>query len=372
MPSAVRHVVAIGAALIVWGCVIVASAQRVHVVRPGDTLTRIARRYRVSVDALSRENRIRGERVRAGQQLRIPTREGWTRNRGRRYRVRAGDTVARIARRYHISVEDLREANGLRGDSIREGRSLLVPHPGQSGAALRAELREGNAPRAENPPVEPATATEASARATELGLGSQQMAQRILRQGADREWVAAAGTVDGLEGTLLLPVEGGNYLRGWGSGRGGYHLAVDIGAPIGRTVRAAERGIVGYAGVGIRGYGNFVMIIHANGWVTAYAHNRVNRVVPGQVVARGDPIAEVGQTGFARGPHVHFMLVYEHEHCDPSPLFRPRILRADGAEPDGPTVAWDGESRPSGVRCLSRQARPHPAYGPNGRRRRRR
>lgn len=369
MPLTVRHVVAVGAALVVWGSTLGASAQRRHVVRPGDTLTRIARRYHVSVDALTRANRVRGTNVRAGQQLRIPAREG--RARGRRYTVRAGDTVIRIARRYRISVADLRGANGLRGDTIRPGQRLLVPHRGQSGGALRAAVRQGNMPTAEDPPVEEELAAEAATRATELGLGPRPMAQRILRQGASSEWIAAAGSIDDLDGTLLLPVEDGRYLRGWGSGQGGYHLAVDIGAPVGTTVRAAERGIVGYTGRGIRGYGNFVMIIHANGWVTAYSHNRVNLVTPGQLVERGQPIAEVGQTGFARGPHLHFMLVYEEVHCDPSPLFRPRIRHASGGEPDGPTVEWNGESRPSGVRCLPRRQRPHPSYGPTGRPRRR-
>ncbi|MCH8189285.1 MAG: hypothetical protein IIB66_11440, partial [Proteobacteria bacterium] len=63
-----------------------------------------------------------------------------------------------------------------------------------------------------------------------------------------------------LDGTLLLPVESGSYLRGWGSGQSGYHLAVDIGAPTGTTVLAAERGIVGYACRRIRGYGHLVVI----------------------------------------------------------------------------------------------------------------
>lgn len=372
MPVAVRHIIAVGAALVVWGSTLGASAQRVHVVRPGDTLIRIARRYHVSVDALSRANRIRGTNVRRGQQLRIPAREGRTRGRGRRYRVRAGDTIVRIARRFRISVADLRAANGLRGDTILPGQSLLVPRRGQSGAALRAEVREGNRPRVENPPVAEDVRTEADTRATELGLGPRHVAQRLLRHGARPEWISAAGSLDALDGTLLLPVESGSYLRGWGSGQSGYHLAVDVGAPTGTTVLAAERGIVGYAGRGIRGYGNFVMIVHANGWVTAYAHNHVNLVVSGQIVERGQAIAEVGQTGFARGPHLHFMLVYEQVHCDPSPLFRPRIRRANGTEPDGPTVEWNGESRPSGVRCLARRQRPHPHYAPTGRRRRRR
>ncbi|MEZ4287710.1 MAG: M23 family metallopeptidase [Polyangiales bacterium] len=75
---------------------------------------------------------------------------------------------------------------------------------------------------------------------------------------------------------------------------------------IGWNVRAAAPGIVGYAGDGIRGYGNTVLVIHPGGWVTMYAHNSVNFVVAGQRVDKGSILAEVGSTGISRGPHVHF------------------------------------------------------------------
>ena len=121
-----------------------------------------------------------------------------------------------------------------------------------------------------------------------------------------------------------MPVDDGRYLRGWGSGAEGYHLAIDIGAPSGTEIHAAERGLVVYAGHGIRGYGNVVVLVHPNGWVTAYAHARQNLVVPGQRVERGEVISRVGMTGYARGPHLHFMLVHEGRHCDPLPALSPR------------------------------------------------
>lgn len=349
-----------------------AQAQRrsVHVVRAGETLSELARRYHVSVEALSRSNGLRSSTLRPGDRLRIPGRDGWRHARGRTHRVRPGDTLARIARRFRVSVEDLRAANGLRSDSIREGEVLHVPRAGQSGAALRAELRQGTAPSAEDeaPALEDEALAATRARAEELGLGGVHVAQRLLREPPDPRFVEAAGDVEGLSGTLRLPVEG-VYLRGWGSGTEGYHLAIDVGAPTGTDVHAAERGLVAYAGNGIRGYGNIVVLVHANGWVTAYAHNHQNAVIAGQIVERGERIGTVGQTGFARGPHLHMMLVYDGRHCDPTPLFTPRVRRANGDEPDEPTVVWDGERQPSGVRCLERRERPHPHYR-NGRRQR--
>lgn len=345
---------------------------RTHVVRSGDTLARIARRYRVSVRALQRANRLRGTNVRLGARLRIPAGDGtWRQASARSYTVRAGDTLARIARRYHIAIGDLRAANGLRSERIRPGQRLYVPRRGQSGAQLRASLRTGNPVRAPAEPLElPDGVREAAeARAAELRIGPTHVGQRLLRSAPDPTWMQAAAGEEPPVGTLLLPVDGGVYLRGWGSGTGGYHLAVDIGAPTGTDVLASERGLVAYAGHGIRGYGNIVMLVHANGWMTAYAHNRENLVVAGQVVERGDVIAHVGQTGFARGPHVHFILAFEGQHCDPTPLFSPRIHRRNGDEVDEPEVVWDTEHRPSGIRCLERRQRPHPHYQ-RGRRRR--
>ncbi len=356
-----------------WSPTPTAAQGRVHTVRAGDTLLRIARRYHVSVADLRRANRLRGENVRVGARLQIPRGDGaWRQARARRYAVRPGDTLARIARRFRTTVEDLRAANRLRGEGIRVGDSLYVPRPGQSGAQLRASLRQGNPVRPPDEPLELAEGVEATAerRASELQLGPTHVGQRLLREAPEPSWVEAARAEAPPEGTLQLPVDEGRYLRGWGSGQDGYHLAVDIGAPMGTDVHAAERGLVAYAGHGIRGYGNLVILVHANGWITGYAHNRVNLVIPGQVVERGALIARVGQSGFARGPHLHFILAFDGEHCDPTPLFTPRIQRANGEEVDEPVVVWDTDHRPSGIRCLARSARPHPHYH-GGRRRRR-
>lgn len=265
--------------------------------------------------------------------------------------VRDGDTLARVARRYRVSVADLREANGLRSDRIRAGEELVVPRPGEDPGASRGSGRGAAAPA--GPSREQ---RQAAARASRLGLGRVPVAQQLLAHAPERRWVSAAGSARRLAGTLALPVRGGEFIRGWGSGVAGYHLAIDIRGSTGTAIRAAERGIVAYAGDGVSGYGNFVMIQHPNGWVTAYAHNRDLAVAPGQLVERGQVIAHLGNTGLSHGPHLHFMLIRDGEHCDAAPLLRPHI---------GPRTAqltWRGRRPPSGVQCLPRSARPHPEY----------
>lgn len=340
-----------------------AHAQRgTYVVRTGDTLAEIARRHRVSVEALQQANNLRRERIRPGERLRIPSRARSRAVPARRYTVRHGDTLARIARRHRVSVQDVQAANRLRGESIRAGETLWIPHRGVTGAQVRAALRTGNPASAPDvrPELSEEEAAAVEARARELSLGGAWVGQRLLREEADPRWVAAAGDPAALDGTLRMPVDTGVYLRGWGSGLQGYHLAIDIGAPQGTEIRAAERGLVAYVGDDIRGYGNLVVLVHANGWVTGYAHNHQNRVIPGQIVERGEVLATVGQTGYARGPHLHFMLVHGGQHCDPMPLFRPGLSRASGEAVETLELVWDTEHRPSGIRCLLRSEAPHP------------
>lgn len=265
----------------------------------------------------------------------------------RTYTVRPGDTLARIARRYHTTITAIREANGLTSDSVRDGQELFVPRPGEEVEAAPSAARE----RVER---------QAHARADRLGLGRARTGRSLLVHAPERRWLVAAGATRGLVGTLLMPVAGGAMIRGWGSGPGGYHLAMDIRGRTGQPIRACERGIVAYAGDEISGYGNFVMIVHPNGLVTAYAHNRELLVTAGQVVARGDRIATLGNTGLSHGPHLHFMLIHDGEHCDPAPLFRPHI------GPRTPEARWRRGHEPEGVQCLPRSARPHPGYHGHG------
>ncbi|MCC7539376.1 MAG: M23 family metallopeptidase [Deltaproteobacteria bacterium] len=263
------------------------------------------------------------------------------------HRVRQGDTLTRIARRYGVQVREIQNANGLgRRSRLAVGQELLIPGDepidGQTLASMRERRARGRA----------------AATAERLGVGTTRGAQNLLVDPPPRRWVRAAGR-GRLQGTLLFPVPRGWWGRGWGSGRGGYHLAVDMPGPSGSPVRAAERGLVVYADNGVRGYGNFVMIVHPNGWVTAYAHNSRFRVTAGQKVRRGERIADLGSTGISRGPHVHFMLMHDGEHCDPTPLFRPSARHRGGRRVRAPAVRWR-DRQPESIRCLPRSARPFP------------
>lgn len=85
-----------------------------------------------------------------------------------------------------------------------------------------------------------------------------------------------------------------------------YHAGVDFGVPSGTPIHAADSGVVIYAGSGMRGYGNVVIIDHGGGLSTLYAHNSSLAVRVGQSVSKGQVIARAGSTGYATGPHCHF------------------------------------------------------------------
>ena len=353
-----------------------AHADRNYVVRDGDTLARIARRFRVSITDIRRANDLRGDNVRAGKRLRIPTHDNAREaRRAGAHLVRSGDSLSSIAKQYRVPVDALKRLNRLSSDAIRVGQSLRIP----------GRRRENRLPRLDERELRPDQEASA-ARAERLGIGSARAGQTALAREIDPRWIAAAAKAPmtipdhaygkGTEiaegesvetapvlrepGTLQLPIDTAYFMRGWGSGAGGYHLAVDIGSPPGTPIRASARGIVVYAGSGIHGYGRFVVIVHPNGYATAYAHNREILVVPGELVARGQIISLLGNTGISRGPHLHYMLMKDGAHCDPLPLLRPRIRMRDGDEVDAPVATWVEGDPPDEVRCLDRGARRHP------------
>ncbi len=189
-------------------------------------------------------------------------------------------------------------------------------------------------------------------RAQSLGLGTRESASRLLHHAPDPSWLRAASWREREVERLLWPVDDGNYVRGFGFVRHTRpdlrHDGVDVSAPVGTVVRAAADGIVAYSDNGIRGYGNCVILVHPNGWVSLYAHNSRTTVQPGWRVRRGERIALVGSTGISRGPHVHFELRRDGRPIDPLALFDggPAFVRRVAArafaagrvpEPEGPS-----------------------------------
>jgi murein DD-endopeptidase MepM/ murein hydrolase activator NlpD len=202
---------------------------------------------------------------------------------------------------------------------------------------------------------------EAAELARRLGLGDRKSCAFLLFQPPKAAWVAAAQR-DRDADALLWPIEQGRLLRGIGNlhaarkrreamflsnrsakpspikppgaGAGRHpHEGLDIGAKLGTPIRAARGGLVVYSDNGLTGYGNLVILVHPDSSVTLYAHCRATYVFPGQRVERGQIIGEVGETGFARGPHLHFEYRIDGRAADQMPLLEldePSALAAEG------------------------------------------
>ncbi|MGE0788626.1 MAG: LysM peptidoglycan-binding domain-containing protein [Sandaracinaceae bacterium] len=341
-----------------------------HRLIEGETLWDVAQLYEVAMGDLMEINELDDESVRTlrpGRQILVPgvserdveratrgreqTLAQSRESRGFRHEVSRGETMWDLARTFGVSVSRIMAANGLDEEGIanlREGTRLYIPGVEQDrgGRVRRTVTRAQEA---------------AMRRARSLGLGTRQTATNLLRGRVEPRWIrAAGGNANRLPGYLRWPVTGGWFVRGYGSGEGGYHLATDIMGRIGWNVRAAAPGIVGYSGDEVPGYGNLVMLIHPGGWVTMYAHNSANSVVAGERVPRGGILAEVGSTGISRGPHVHFELMFDNENCDPSTLFRPGIRHRDGHLSPIAHAPWTNPERPpERMRCDRRRRHPN-------------
>ena len=129
-------------------------------------------------------------------------------------------------------------------------------------------------------------------------------------------------------GKFLWPVRG-RTIAGYGRKKDGLHNdGINIAAPRGAPVRAADNGVVAYLGNELRGFGNLILLKHAGGWVTAYAHNQDFLVKRGQTVTRGQPIARVGSSGNVATPQLHFEIRKGTRSVDPTRFLGPQRAAA--------------------------------------------
>lgn len=131
------------------------------------------------------------------------------------------------------------------------------------------------------------------------------------------ETAAPAATIE-----MRWPVQGPVLSTFGPKGQGLNNDGVNIGAPKGTPVVAAANGMVVYAGNEMKGFGNLILIRHANGWVTAYAHLDRTLVAKDSVVAQGDMIGTVGKTGNVPSPQLHFETRQNGKPVDPQSFIK--------------------------------------------------
>lgn len=136
----------------------------------------------------------------------------------------------------------------------------------------------------------------------------------------------AADTASSADKTIVFGFPISNYKR-VSRGYTGKHKGVDISAPKGTPIYAAESGWITYQGRRFRGYGKLVILEHSQKWATFYAHMTAFELKEGSWVNKGDVIGYVGNTGRSTAPHLHFEIRYNNTAIDPMQYFNANNLK---------------------------------------------
>lgn len=276
-------------------------------VKRGDTLSAIGRKNGVSVQQIIDANKLKNTRLSLGQKLIIPGTE--TRTAPARvaatYKVRSGDSLFTISKKYGLPYQQLARHNGLNQNTIlRPGQVLKIP--GQAPVPVRVASRGSAVPV---PQENPARSARPAAAVTKPAAKSRKQVA------ARKPTLPAPKPMTGNQ--FRWPVRG-RIISGYGAKPNGKHNdGINVAVPLGTSVKSAENGVVAYAGSELQGYGNLVLIRHSNNWVSAYAHNDEIVVKRGDEVRRGQVISKAGKSGSVSQPQVHFELRKGSQPVDP-------------------------------------------------------
>jgi murein DD-endopeptidase MepM/ murein hydrolase activator NlpD len=242
-----------------------------------------------------------------------------------RHTIESGESLYTIARRYDVTAQAIVEANGFTSpDKIYVGQKIIIPGrpdllaaKGPSAAPATQVAVVGDEPTAAPvvTPVAPPTTTAAIANPDLLKSNTPPVVEAAPAPSPTQ--VAAAQQPQASGATKFRWPVSGKVIVDFASSKG---TGINVEAPEGSAVRAAENGTVIYVGSGVEGYGNLVLIRHANGYVSAYAHLKEISVTKGANISRGDNIGAVGMTGSVSRPQLHFELRMGATPVDPMPL----------------------------------------------------
>lgn len=273
------------------------SARQILTVRAalGDTVYKLARRHGVSVRNIIDANRLRVPyRLRTGQTLILPSVP--------EYVVKRGDTLYGISQRYSVGMFAMARTNELREPYlIRVGQSLKIPQWGTRKQTSRSTI------------VTPARKSAVITRSQSSAALKKTNMPPTVRMPVIPLPPPGARSSSG----FVWPVRGKIISRFGAKAKGLHNDGINIATHRGVSVRAAENGVVAYAGNELRGFGNLLLVKHSSGWVTAYAHNEILLVKRGQIIKRGQLIARVGSSGTVNTPQLHFELRRGKQAVDP-------------------------------------------------------
>jgi murein DD-endopeptidase MepM/ murein hydrolase activator NlpD len=327
------------------------------VVGRGDTIDSVARRYGVPAWAILQTNGIReGVAIHAGQRLVIPryvvgdgAAEAPRRDVGRAeppriaprrvepqhvaeapraqaaagdiHVVRSGESLIGIARRYGMTLAELARFNHMSPfTKVSVGDRITVPARGQQRVAERpAPAHWPEPPRVQTARVERPRAAPPVENVGSVPVETARVAtpEPVHAAAAENPVKKAEAVAANKVPQFRWPVTG-HIIEAFGQRPNGTtNDGINLAVPEGTPIKAAEDGVVAYAGNELKGYGNLVLIRHADNFVSAYANASELLVKRGDTVKRGQVIARAGQTGNVTSPQLHFEIRKGSTPVDP-------------------------------------------------------
>jgi len=248
-----------------------------YIVKKHDTLYRISKMFGITVMDLVEMNNLSSFDIKINQKIYLKknikktTQSSITKKKPKQkidgnkfYTVKKGDTLYGIAKKYSINLDELKKINNLNNNNISIGQKLKI--------SKFSSFRYNKFPDDNNISIPK-------------------------------------------NNEIVLPIKG-KIISKFGLRNGRPHKGIDISAPLGSPIKAVLDGKVVFAGIQ-RGYGNVIVLEHKNSVMTVYAHNESNLVRLGDKVTKGQPIATLGQSGNAFGPHLHFEYRIKGKAIDP-------------------------------------------------------
>lgn len=325
-------------------------------VQQGDTIDSVVKRYGVPASAIAEANNLpNGSTLRPGQRLVIPKYEATGSSSAPRvasappqpkpaisapattapassgphvHIIQPGETLMKLSRQYNKPLVEIARANNIPPSTlVKVGDRIVIPGVrGQVAAAKPSQVAQSK-PAAVAPVMAQAQPKPAAAPAPQkvasapVATASPPTAVNVVTPAAQApEPPKVKQEVTAATPSFRWPVNG-RVIQAFGPKPSGQQNdGINISVPEGTAIKAAEDGVVAYAGNELKTYGNLVLIRHANGYVTAYAHASEIAVKRDDVVKRGQVIAKAGQTGTVNAPQVHFEIRKGSTPVDPAPF----------------------------------------------------
>jgi murein DD-endopeptidase MepM/ murein hydrolase activator NlpD len=309
------------------------------IVQKGDTIDGLVAKYGVPASAIAEANNIpNGAALKPGQHLVIPKYEATgsttprvasapvahgpapmvsapaTASSHYVHVVAPGETLMALSRKYHKPLAEIARANNIApGTMVKVGDRIVIPGLGsQAQAKAPAAVAQSQPPK-----TAPAQKVASIPAAPPVAAPTAAM---VTPASHEPEPSKVKSDVTSAMPHFRWPVNG-RVIQAFGPKPSGQQNdGINVSVPEGTPIKAAEDGVVAYAGNELKTYGNLVLVRHSNGYVTAYAHASEILVKRDDHVKRGQIIAKAGQTGNVAAPQLHFEIRKGSTPVDPAPF----------------------------------------------------